>query len=108
MDSGVAAIARRRRAEKRFRATPRMLDSSFSPLPKVRASLSGELFVAAPAPGRDLAVVAGYELLRDGAVLPELGPGVVRVFEQPLGETLLGSGGFLAHHAGQEPHAGVE
>ena len=36
------------------------------------------------------------------------GPGVLRIFEQPVGETLLGAGGLLAHDAGNQPHAGVD
>ena len=35
-------------------------------------------------------------------------PGVLRVFQQPVGEAFLGAGGLLAHDAGHEPHAGVD
>ena len=43
-----------------------------------------------------------------GAALEELRPGVLRIFEQALGEALLGPGGLLAHDAGQQPHAGID
>ena len=45
---------------------------------------------------------------RHCAALPLRRPGVVRVFQQPGAETLLLGAGRRAHHAGQQPHAGVQ
>src|SRR3954471_2468389 len=60
------------------------------------------------APAGDRSVVAGEEHVRDGAPFPLARPRVMRVFEEAALEALLGRGGVLAHHARQEPDAGVE
>src|SRR5262249_8235233 len=60
------------------------------------------------APGRDLGMVAAGEHGRDGTALPELRPGILRVFEQAVAEALLRARGLLAHDAGEKPDAGVE
>src|ERR1019366_6489802 len=67
--------------------------------PEVRAARGGQPFGLGPAPGRDLAVVAGNEHVRDRLALPDRRPGVLRVFQQAVGETLLGDRGLLAHDA---------
>ena len=59
-------------------------------------------------PGGDLGVVAREEHVGNCAALPFARAGIVRIFEQPVFEALLCARRFLAHHAGNEPHAGVE
>src|SRR5256885_12186114 len=57
--------------------------------PEVRpAGLREPLGLRTP-PGGDLAVVPAQEHLRDGAPLPALRPGILRVFEQAVREALL-------------------
>src|SRR5665213_2727975 len=71
------------------------------PLPREPLSLGG-------APLSDLGVVAGREHLGDWRALQDGGPGVLRIFQQAIGKTLLGGRGLFAHDAGQQPYAGVE
>ena len=59
-------------------------------------------------PFRDRLVIAREQHLGDGAALPFARPGVMRIFEQAGLETLGNAGFRLAHHAGDQPHAGVE
>src|SRR5947207_12215864 len=55
--------------------------------PKVGpALLRGPLGLGTP-PSINFGMVAGREDVRDRTALPELRPGVLRIFEQPLGET---------------------
>src|SRR3954469_23298015 len=75
---------------------------------EIRPPLSRQARRLLPAPAGDRGVVAGEEHLRDGAALPLARPGIVRVFEEAGPDALLGRGGVLAHHAGQEPDAAVE
>ena len=76
--------------------------------PQVRPALAGQPLGLGVAPGGDLAVIAGDEHLRDRPALPHLRPGVLRVFQQAVGEALLGAGGLRAHDAGHQPHAGID
>src|SRR5215472_2526856 len=76
--------------------------------PQIRAARAGEPLGLGATPGRDLGMVAAGEDGRDRAALPELRPGILRVFEQAVAEALLRARGLLAHDAGEEPHAGVE
>src|SRR5262249_41885823 len=76
--------------------------------PQIRPACAGEPLGLGASPGRDLGMVAAGENVRDRTALPHLRPGVLRVFEQALAEALLQARGLLAHHAGQQPHAGVE
>src|SRR5262252_10211170 len=76
--------------------------------PQIRAAGAGEPLSLGAAPGRDLGMVAAGEDGRDRTALPHLRPGVLRVLEQSLAEALLQTRSLLAHHAGQQPHAGVE
>src|SRR5947209_622729 len=76
--------------------------------PEVRPTLLGELLSLCPPPSRDLAVIAGQQYVRDRLVLPELGPRVLGVFQQPLREAFLRARSLFAHDARQEPDAGVD
>ena len=52
-------------------------------------------------------MIARHQHLRYRPPLPHLRPGVMRVFEQPVGETLLRQCLGAADHPGQQPHAGI-
>ncbi len=53
-------------------------------------------------------MIARGEHLGDRFALKNGRPGVLGVFEQPVRETFLGGGSFLAHDAGQQAHAGIQ
>ena len=53
-------------------------------------------------------MVPGRENVGNWLALEYWRPGVLRIFEQTVRKTFLGGGRFLAHHAGQQPHAGIE
>ena len=53
-------------------------------------------------------VIARQQRLGNGAPLPFARAGVMGIFEQAGLETLLVARLDLAHHAGDQPHAGVE
>ncbi len=60
---------------------------------------------------RHWATLAWSPDVRTSGIGPALeigGPGVLRIFEQAVGEAFLDAGGFLAHHAGNQPDAGVD
>src|SRR5581483_3408351 len=76
--------------------------------PEVGTPLAREPFRLGAAPGGHFGVIAGAQHLGDRPALEVLRPRVMRVFEQAGGEALLGGGGLLAHHPGQEAHAGIE
>src|SRR5947207_11214677 len=76
--------------------------------PEIRASLAREPLCLLPPPGGDPGVVAAREYFRNGAVLPQLRPRVLRIFEEPLGEAFLSRRSLFSHDSRQEPHAGVE
>ncbi len=76
--------------------------------PQIGAPLAGNPFRFRPPPGGDLRVVARQQHLRHGAALPAAGAGVVRILQQSLLETLLDQRAFIAQHARQQPHAGVD
>ena len=76
--------------------------------PEVGPAFAGEPLGLGAPPGRDFGVVAGGQHLRDRPALEHLRPGILRVFQQPVGEALVRAGGLLAHDAGDEPHAGVD
>src|SRR5262245_41397071 len=76
--------------------------------PQIRAARAGEPLGLGAAPGRDLGMVAAGKNGRDRTALPELRPGILRVFEQAVAEALLRARGLLAHDAGQQPDAGVD
>src|ERR1700691_1751292 len=73
-------------------------------LHQVRASLARDTLGLGATPRRDLGVVAREEHVRNCAALPFAGAGVVRIFEQPALEALLGARVLLAHHTGNEAH----
>src|ERR1700733_2724134 len=77
-------------------------------LHQVRASLARDTLGLGATPRRDLGVVAREEHVRNCAALPFARAGVVRILEQPALEAFLGARLLLPHHAGNEPHAGVE
>src|SRR6202030_3337291 len=65
--------------------------------PEVRpARLSQPLGLGA-APGGDLGVVARGKDFGDRPALPDLGAGVVRIFQEPVRKALLGARGCRAH-----------
>src|SRR5712691_2142592 len=76
--------------------------------PQIGTALPGQSLRFIPPPGADLLVVARHQHLRNCPPLPELWPGVVRVFEQPLGKTFLRQRLGAANNAGQQPYAGVD
>src|SRR5262249_12937489 len=57
--------------------------------PQVRPPRPREPLGLGAAPGRNLGVIPRCEDLRNRAALPELGPRILRVFEQPLREAFL-------------------
>src|SRR5205823_11922213 len=59
-------------------------------------------------PGFDLLVIAGRENLGNGSTLEHLRAGVLRIFEQAVGEALLSPGGRIAHHPRQQPNTRVD
>ena len=69
---------------------------------KVGPEAPGPLLCGGAPPGLDLAVVAGDEHV--GHVVPAPGPGprVLRVFEEPRAERLVGGGLWIAENAGEE------
>src|SRR5829696_1378076 len=71
--------------------------------PEVRPPLTGEPFGFGATPGGDPGVIAGGEHVGDGIALEQLRPGVLRIFQQPLGEAFLGARCFLAHYSGEQP-----
>src|SRR5579872_1536914 len=83
------------------------------PLPQIWPPPPRDLFPLLHPPLGDLAVMARDQNLRHapfGSVGPGpgRGPGVVRVLQQSVLETLLFGRHGLAHHAGQQPHAAVQ
>src|SRR5450830_885786 len=70
-------------------------------LPEVRAPLPGQPLGLGSPPGHDFGVIAGQQHLRDRLALPDRRPGVLRVFQQAVGEAFLGGRGLLAHDARQ-------
>src|SRR6266581_7292143 len=62
-------------------------------LPEVSSTLPGQPLGLGLPEGLDAGVVAAKEHIRDGAALEQLRPRIVRVFQKPLGEALLGCGG---------------
>src|SRR3974390_1766894 len=76
--------------------------------PEVRPALPGGALRPGPGPGGNLGGVAGNEDVRDRLALKYGRPGVLRVFQEALGKTLLNRRGLLAHHPGEESHAGVK
>src|SRR6476660_5570579 len=86
-----------------FRPFSALVDS-----PQVGPALRRKPFGLKPAPGLDLGMVSGRENVGNWFALEYRRPGVLRIFEQTVSKTFLGGGSFLAHHAGQEPHAGIE
>src|SRR6266545_2061443 len=76
--------------------------------PKIRAPLPRQRFSLFAPPFGYRLVVAGQQHLGDGAAFPFARPRVVGIFEQALGEALLGKRAFIAGDAGQEPHAGID
>src|SRR5580704_6399173 len=77
-------------------------------LRQVRPPLPRDPFRFRPPPFGDLRVVAREQHLRNRATLPYARARIVRIFEQALLEALLLARSVLAHHSGDEPHAGVE
>src|SRR6202049_3525515 len=99
------------------RGRPRLYDIAralsflFRPLattPQIGPPFAGGPLRLAAAPRRHLAVIAGDERLRDRLALELLRPSVLWIFQQPRLEALVGARRLLAHHSGQQPHAGVE
>src|SRR5688572_29296695 len=87
-----------------------------SPLPvgdrgrpeQIRPPLAGDALRFVPPPPFDGCMVAVEKHFWDRAALPFARARVMRVFQAVRLEALLQAGGLLAHHARQEPHAGVE
>src|SRR5262245_5362925 len=52
--------------------------------PEVGPADTGQALGLGTPPGRDLGMVARGQHLRDRPTLPELRPGIMRIFEQPL------------------------
>src|SRR5262249_11917348 len=75
--------------------------------PQIRAAYAGETLGLGAAPGRDLGMVAAGEHGGDRTALPELRPGILRVFKQAGAEALLRPGGLLAPDARPQPDPGV-
>src|SRR5713226_4028484 len=86
----------------------RLADMSQVRRPKVRAARPREPLGLGAPPIRDLGMVAGGQHLRDRTPLPQLRPGILRVFEKALGEAFLLARRLLAHDPRQEPDAGVQ
>ena len=68
---------------------------------QIRAARAGEVFTLFAPPFVDLAVVARGQHGRDLAALEQLRPGVVRIFQNAVLETLVGVALLGAEHAGQ-------
>src|ERR1700722_14768170 len=77
-------------------------------LRQVRASLARDALGLRASPFRDLGVITRKQHLGNHAALPFARAGVMRVLEQILFKAFLGARLLLPHHAGNEPHAGVE
>src|ERR1700680_4791611 len=58
-------------------------------LPEIRAAFPGQTLRLGPPPGAYAPVIARHQHLRHRPALPNLRARIVRVFEQPLGKTLL-------------------
>src|SRR5580692_8035442 len=69
--------------------------------PEVRPALPGQPLGLGSAPGGDLGMVAREQDFRDRPVLPQLGAGVVRIFQEAVGTALLGTRGRGTHDARQ-------
>src|SRR6516165_238925 len=54
--------------------------------PQVGAPLAGQVLGLSTPPGRDPGMVAACERLRDRSPLPQLRPGILRIFKQAIGE----------------------
>jgi len=76
--------------------------------PQVGAPLAGQVLGLSTPPGRDPGMVAACERLRDRSPLPQLRPGILRIFKQAIGEAFLLGRGLAAHDAGKQAHAGIE
>src|SRR6266853_1979593 len=59
-------------------------------LPQIGPAHAGQALRFGPAPSPDASMIARHEHFRDRAPLPQLGASILRIFEQVLGETLLG------------------
>src|SRR5579859_5290722 len=69
--------------------------------PQIGTALLGQQLRLGPAPGADPLMIARHQRVGHGAAFPNLRPRVMRVFEQPLGEALLGECLGIADHTGQ-------
>src|ERR1039458_9488226 len=67
--------------------------------PQVRAARGGQPFALGLPPLRDLAVVARQQHVRDRLALEHRRPGVLRIFQQAIGEAFLGDRGLLSPEA---------
>src|SRR6266540_152842 len=76
--------------------------------PQIGPAFPGQTLRLGPSPAADPSVIARHQYLGHCPALPDLRPGVVRVFEQPLGKTLLRQRLGATHDPGQQPHAGVD
>src|SRR5262245_50224932 len=76
--------------------------------PKVGTAFPREPLRLAVTPGRDPGMIPGGQHVRNRTALPELGARELRVFEQPPGKAFFLSRRLLAHHAGQQPDAGID
>jgi len=63
--------------------------------PEVGTTRAGDRSAAARTPGGDLGVITAGEHIGDRPTLPQLGPGILRVFEQAVGKALLRARGLL-------------
>src|SRR5277367_6342062 len=75
--------------------------------PQIAAPFTGQPLGFSPAPVANATMVPRHQHRRDRASLPHLWPRVLRIFEQTVGEALLGQGLSSAHHSREEAHAGI-
>src|SRR5580698_362565 len=101
------AVATKIHWSARTKLQPRRIAAPLT-LRQVRASLARDALGFGASPCRDLGVVAREKHIGNRAALPFARAGIVRVLEQALFEAFLRAGLLLTHHAGDEPHAGVE
>src|SRR5690606_9870160 len=85
----------------------------FAARPQIGPPLAGDLFGPGQTPGPDTLMVPRQQHLRHRPlrappVAPDLRPGVVRIFEQPLLEAFLAQRGGVADHPGQQTDDGID
>ena len=76
--------------------------------PEIRPADSGDLFGLRLPPGGDRGVMAGEQHIRHARPAPLGRAGIMRIFQQPGAEAFLLGARPGAHHARQQPHAGIE